>query len=160
MQFFGEWKGYSLDKEKRILLPKEYRGLFQGGVVITRGFGRRICIYPIEGVNRFLPSKIRLVGVDSRGRIAIPPYFTASTIWWGKATWLGKGDHLEIRPQKEAQVTAGIVIAAIRREVRKISGTEIPWPGMTVEQAEELGFRGVEAIIDGDKKKVLLNPVE
>mgnify|MGYP001561911467 CR=1 FL=1 len=37
-----------LDDKRRLTIPSEIRGMFKGGVVVTRGFGKYLHLYPKE----------------------------------------------------------------------------------------------------------------
>jgi MraZ protein len=113
--FLGQYI-HSIDAKGRLTIPVRFRAAMAGGAYIVQGFDRNLMVYTTEGYQRLakqasLPSttnpearamrrvvfgRASEIGLDSAGRILIPPFLRDWAGLDSEATIIGAGDYFEI----------------------------------------------------------------
>lgn len=114
--FFGEHE-HTIDDKSRLTLPARFRDALAGGVVLARGLERQIDVYPREGwqvtvesrlaeldplsreardLRRFFYAGMADSELDKQGRVLIPPALARHASLSKDVVIAGVYDHLEI----------------------------------------------------------------
>jgi MraZ protein len=114
--FFGEHE-HTIDDKSRLTLPARFRDVLGGGVVLARGLEGQIDVYPREGwqvtvesrlaeldplsreardLRRFFYAGMADSELDKQGRVLIPPALARHASLSKDVVVAGVYDHLEI----------------------------------------------------------------
>jgi len=113
--FFGQFE-HNIDEKGRITIPARYRGDFDSGAFITRGFeqnlllmraddfqslyhkikGKSITNPKAQNLSRFLFSNATLLDLDKAGRILLPSFLRTEANLESAVILVGNGPIIEI----------------------------------------------------------------
>ncbi len=113
--FLGQYT-YSVDAKGRLTIPVRFRAALAGGAYIVQGFDRNLLVYTTEGYQRLAKQasvhsttnpearamrrvvfgRASEIGLDSAGRILIPPFLREWAGLDSEVTIIGTGDYFEI----------------------------------------------------------------
>lgn len=113
--FLGQY-AYNIDTKGRLTIPVRFRAALADGAFIVQGFDRNLLVFTTEGYQRLakqasIPSmtdqearamrrvvfgRASEIGLDSAGRILIPPFLREWAGMDSEVTIIGTGDYFEI----------------------------------------------------------------
>jgi MraZ protein len=114
--FFGEYE-HSIDDKSRLTLPARFRDVLADGVVLARGLEGQVDVYPREGwqvnvesrlseldslsreardLRRFFYAGMADCELDKQGRVLVPPPLARHASLGKDVVIAGVYDHLEI----------------------------------------------------------------
>ena len=125
--FLGQFT-HTIDDKGRITIPVRFRDSLSSGAVVTQGYERNLMVYTTESFQRLASSASSLtttdpearavrrvifgrasdVGLDSTGRILIPPFLREYARLENDAVLVGAGEYFEIWDQQiwESELTS------------------------------------------------------
>ena len=113
--FLGQFT-HSVDTKGRLTIPVRFRAAISSGAFVTQGFDRNLIVYTTESFQQLAQRATRLsntdpearavrrlifgrateVGLDSSGRILIPPFLRKYASLEGDTAIIGAGEYFEI----------------------------------------------------------------
>jgi MraZ protein len=108
---------YTLDAKNRLTVPARYRGLLEGGLVVTKDIEPCVAIWPTEGfadfrraafegvhpmsqrarkIKTFLSANSQPAALDGAGRVPMPTFLMEHGSLGREVTVVGAGDHLQV----------------------------------------------------------------
>lgn len=113
--FLGQFT-HSIDSKGRITIPVRFRAALSSGACVTQGFERNLIVYTTKSFERLAQRAAALtttdpdaravmrvifgraseVGLDSSGRILVPPFLREYARLDGETVLVGAGQYFEI----------------------------------------------------------------